>query len=47
MSGTRINAKISMSLRVNKCEVIVLTVRIFMKCTHVCAAETTYIINKT
>ena len=31
-----------MRLRVNKCEFSVYTVRIFMICTHVCAAETTY-----
>ena len=27
------------ALRVNKCEFSVYTVRIFMKCTHVCAAQ--------
>ena len=27
---------------VNKCEFSVYTVRIFMKCTHVCAVKTTY-----
>ena len=27
---------------VNKCELIVYTVRIFMKCTHFCAAQATY-----
>ena len=31
------------ALRVNKCEFSVYTVRIFMKCTHVCAAQTTYL----
>ena len=31
------------ALRVNKCEFGVYTVRIFMKCTHVCAAQTTYL----
>ena len=30
------------ALRVNKCEFSVYTVRIFMKRTHVCAAQTTY-----
>ena len=30
------------ALRVNKCEFSVHTVRIFMKCTHVCAVQTTY-----
>ena len=29
------------ALRVNKCEFSVYMVRIFMKCTHVCAAQTT------
>ena len=29
------------ALRANKCEFSVFTVRIFMKCTHVCAAQTT------
>ena len=29
-------------LRVNKCEFSVYTARIFMKCTHVWAAQTTY-----
>ena len=29
------------ALRVNTCEVSVYTVRIFLKCTHVCAAQTT------
>ena len=27
---------------IHKCEFSVYTVRIFMKCTHVCAAQTTY-----
>ena len=31
------------ALRVNKCEFSVYMVRIFMKCTHVCAAQTTYL----
>ena len=31
-------------LRVNKCEFSVYTVRIYMKCTHVCAAQTTYLV---
>ena len=30
------------ALRVNKCEFSVYTVRIFMKCTHVCAAQKAY-----
>ena len=30
-------------LRVNKCEFSVYTVRIFMKCTRICAAETTFL----
>ena len=30
------------ALRVNKCEFSVYMVRILMKCTHVCAAKTTY-----
>ena len=30
------------TLRVNKCEFSVYTVRIFMKCTHVCAAQEAY-----
>ena len=29
-------------LRVNKCEFSLYTLRIFMKCTHVCAAQATY-----
>ena len=29
------------ALRVNKCEFSVHKVRIFMKCTHICAAKTT------
>ena len=32
----------TLSLRVNKCEFSVFTVRIFMKCTHVCAAQKAY-----
>ena len=31
-----------MRLRVTKCEFSVYTVRIFMKCTHVCAAQKAY-----
>ena len=31
------------ALRVNKCALCVFTVMIFMKCTHVCAAQTTYL----
>ena len=31
-----------MCIRVNKCEFSVYTVRIFMKCTHVCAAQKAY-----
>ena len=30
------------ALRVNKCEFSVYTVRIFMKCMHVCAAQKAY-----
>ena len=30
------------ALRVDKCELSVYMVRIFMKCMHVCAAQTTY-----
>ena len=30
------------ALRFNKCEFSVYTVRIFMKCTHVCAAQKAY-----
>ena len=30
------------ALRVNTCEFSVYRVRIFMKCTHVCAAQTSY-----
>ena len=33
----------SCALMVNKCEFSVNTVRLFMKCTHVCAAQTTYL----
>ena len=32
-----------MRFRVNKCEFGVYTVRIFMKCTHVCTAKLTYL----
>ena len=39
------------ALRVNNCEFSVYTVTIFMKCTHVCAAQTTlltlYLIKRT
>ena len=30
------------ALRANKCEFSVYTVTIFTKCTHICAAQTTY-----
>ena len=32
------------ALRVNKCEFSVYTVRIFMKCMHVCAAQKAYLL---
>ena len=32
------------ALRVNRCELSVYTVRIFVKCTLVCAAQTTYLL---
>ena len=31
-----------MRFKVNKCEFSMYTVRIFMKCTHLCTAQTTY-----
>ena len=32
------------ALRVNKCAFSLYTVRTFMKCTHVCAAQTAYLL---